>query len=126
MEQFIVSVTAVTDGSRTVAEAVLTTAYPHSPLATGAGSSGREPGDKYDAQTGSELAIARALRSMAARLERRARGRVSHAESVKAHKAEIAERAAEIAARTPEAPTGAIGALFREYDKRVQIFNNPG
>jgi hypothetical protein len=85
----------MTDGTRTTAEAVLTTGWPVDLLtATGTGSSGRERGDKFDETVGDDLAIARALRSLAARLERRARGKVNHAESIKVHKAEIAARKA--------------------------------
>lgn len=118
MEQFIVKITTMTDGDRTVAEALITTAYPHEFLAAGTGSSGREPGDKSDAQTGKDLAIARSLRSVAAHLERRAMGRVRHAESVKAHKAEIAERKAAEAAVplvTLESLVSNLGRVTSDY-----------
>lgn len=89
MEQHNVSLYIMTDGNRTVAEARMIAAG-----MSGQGSAGREPGDKADAFVGEDLAVARALRSLAAHLERRARGRVNHAESIKAHKAEIAIREA--------------------------------
>jgi hypothetical protein len=49
---------------------------------------------------GENLAVARALRSIANRLERQAQGYLRHAESNKAHKEEIAEK------KAAGAPTG--------------------
>ena len=93
MEQLGITVTTMTDGTRTTAEAVMVNSEWE--RSRGTGSAGRERGDKFNASVGEDLAVARALRSLAAHLERRARGRVNHAESIKAHKAEIAQRNAE-------------------------------
>lgn len=124
MEQFIVNITTMTDGDRTVAEALITTAYPHEFLAAGTGSSGREPGDKSDTQAGKDLAIARSLRSAAARLERRAMGRVKHADDVKAHRREITEKKAQAVAQavavegplTLEGLVSSLGLLHPPYE----------
>lgn len=94
MESLIVSITTMTDGSRTVAEAVLSTKWTRETLGTGTGSSGRGPGDKSDDSIGKDLAIARALHSLASHVERRAKGRTKHADDIKAHKTEIAIREA--------------------------------
>jgi len=84
-----VHLAVLTDGDRTVVEATLHTYLNLS--VTAAGSSSREPGDKPDPQTGEALAVARALRRIAAKLERQARGKMKHQESVKAHREEIAK-----------------------------------
>src|ERR1700742_2285536 len=102
------------DGTRTVAEASLSSPFGEDFLfslpVTGTGSSAREVDDKPDQRTGDDLALARALRSMAAHLERRANGRIRHAESVKAHRAEIARRKAEEAqGLKPPSLTRALG-----------------
>jgi hypothetical protein len=47
------------------------------------GSSKRERGDSYDPEIGELLATARALHKMAARMERKARGRIRHADKAK-------------------------------------------
>ena len=52
----------------------------------------REPGDRPDAAIGRDLATARVLAKVARRLERRARGRVKHADDVKNARREIRER----------------------------------
>ncbi len=64
-------------------------------------SSKREPGDRYDPRIGTDLAVARALRKISRKLERRANGAVRHAEHVKA---------ARRAARSPE------GVVYRHED----------
>jgi uncharacterized protein DUF1876 len=51
-----------------------------------AGSARREPGDRPDAGIGADLAVARALARLSAKLNRRARGQVRHAEAVKEHR----------------------------------------
>lgn len=94
MKTFVVRLSLMSDGDRTVVEAshfenLMTGAA----LVTyGKGSAGREPGDKSDAQVGEWLAQARALRSVAARLERQAKGRMAHTEEIKRHRAEVAKR----------------------------------
>lgn len=52
------------------------------------GSSRRHPGDKPDRETGDLLALARAYAKLAAKLEKRANGRVNHAAEIKRHKEE--------------------------------------
>lgn len=88
----VVQLVHLSDGSRTVAEATLHT-YRH-PALSGRGSSGREPGDRTDAGIGEDLALARALRSLAAKLERQANGRMKHAADCRAHRRQLAERKA--------------------------------
>lgn len=101
MKQLQVSILLTSDGTRTVAEAELdemhVSQYGDIALvvpASGKGSSGRERGDKSNQSVGDDLATARALISLAAHLTRRANGAVRHQESIKAHRAEIAERKA--------------------------------
>lgn len=88
--QNIVIIT-MTDGGRTVTEVTLPD-FDSGTVFTGKGSSGLEPGDKPDSLTGEWLAQARALRSLAAHMERRAKGRINDAAHIKEHKAEIAAR----------------------------------
>jgi uncharacterized protein DUF1876 len=54
---------------------------------TAAGSAKLEPGDHRNNSIGEDLAVARALAILSRKLERRARGAVRHAESVKAARA---------------------------------------
>ena len=78
----------------------------------GAGSAHRDRSDKPDAETGELLATAQALEVLAARLRRRANGRIKHADEIKRHKAEIAARAVAAWQRNPLAPgTGGKGAV---------------
>lgn len=58
----------------------------------GAGSAHRDRADKPDTETGELLATAAALEALAARLRKRANGRVKHADEIKRHKAEIASK----------------------------------
>ncbi len=90
MKKILIQVTLLSDGSRTVAQA--TGAPPYDMACRGLGSSGREPGDRPDEAIGEKLATARALHSMARRLERQAMGRMRHNESVQNHRDEIAVR----------------------------------
>jgi hypothetical protein len=50
-------------------------------------SSKREPGDRADPKIGSDLAVARALRKLARRLERRANGAVRQSQHVREQRA---------------------------------------
>lgn len=52
----------------------------------------RERGDTFDAALGEQLAVARALRKMADKLERKANGRMRMLDSIRRHKAEIRAR----------------------------------
>lgn len=94
MKTFVVRLSLMSDGDRTVAEASHFENFPPGAalITTGKGSAGREPGDKSDAQVGEWLAQARALRSVAAHLERQAKGRMAHTEEIKRHRAEVAQR----------------------------------
>lgn len=96
------SVYIMSDGNRTVATAELFNFYRAETVFMGKGSSGREPGDKPDAAIGEDLAVARALRSLASKLERRAAGRMRHVESIKAHKEQILRNRKLVAAPGPE------------------------
>lgn len=57
------------------------------------GSSRRAPGDKPDPETGELLALSRAYAKLAAKLEKRANGRVNHAAEIKRHKEERKDQA---------------------------------
>lgn len=88
MKRGNVDIHIATDGSRTVVEAYLHT-YLHKSV-TAAGSSSRDPQDKADKKTGEALAVARALRHLAAKLERQAYGEMKHREDCARHAREIA------------------------------------
>lgn len=119
MELFTLSVSVMSDGDRTVAEATLLDADYN--RVTGMGSSGREPGDKPDVKIGTDLAVARALQSATRKLEKRAKGVMKHKEDIKAHKEQIAEaeaeasRAREVRRVAVESPSGGHSAY---YDNR--------
>lgn len=91
MKQLSISVNVLTDGNRTNAESTM---YDYTTLrgVNGNGSAGRERDDKANASIGEDLAVARSLESMAAHLKKRAQGKINHIESIKQHKAEIADR----------------------------------
>ncbi len=95
MTKFLIQVTILGDGSRTVAQ--VTGAPPYDLACRGLGSASREPGDKPDEAIGEKLAAARALHSAARRLERQALGRMRQNENVAAHRAAIAARKADLA-----------------------------
>jgi hypothetical protein len=78
---------AATDGDRTVVEASLL--FADELVINSVGSAGREPGDKSDPKIGEALAVARALRSIASRLERQAKGTMKHREDIQRHRAEL-------------------------------------
>lgn len=65
------------------------------------GSAKREPGDVPDPETGRLLATARALEALAARLRKKANGRIRNAAALKGHREEITRRAAD---GYPQAP----------------------
>lgn len=89
----------LTDGDRTVVEAALHT-YRHRSVPAIASSS-REPGDKSDPKIGEALAIARALRKIASKLEREAGGTMKHREDTKKHAREIGKAEADANAYAP-------------------------
>lgn len=89
MKRGNVNIEIATDGSRTVVEAAFHTYLHHSITATA--SSSRERGDKSDKKIGEALAVARALRKIADKLEHEARGTMKHREDCKKHAEEIAE-----------------------------------
>jgi uncharacterized protein DUF1876 len=92
-----IHINILTDGNRTVAEASLHTYAAH---VTGNGSSGREPGDKSDPKIGENLAIARALRKIANRLEKKAAGTMKHRESIAEHHRQLEENLQNMIDRT--------------------------
>lgn len=57
------------------------------PLLKTTGSSKRTPGDTDDPEVAAQYAIARALRKMAAKMEKDANGKVRHSDSVREHRA---------------------------------------
>ena len=82
-----VHLSILTDGDRTVVEASLHTYLnPSIPVVA---SSGREPGDKTDPEIGEALAVARALRKIANRLEKKAAGTMKHRESIAEHRRQL-------------------------------------
>lgn len=83
----VVQLRMMTDGNRTVAEAVLHT-YQH-PSTAAVASSARERGDESDEKIGEALAVARALRKIASKLEKQAAGTMKHREDNKAHARDI-------------------------------------
>jgi hypothetical protein len=95
-----VSVIVVQDKDVTVARAALDGI-------TVTASARREPGDRPDAGIGADLATARALARLASKLERRVRGRVRHAESIKADRQ----------ARKLSSDPGLIASLAAEHDR---------
>lgn len=124
MKTIEISVYVLSDGNRTNAEAQLE-ADDLTVLAYGKGSSSREPGDKADPVVGENLAVARALASLAKKLERRANGRMRHVETVKAHHEQIrlrnlniptADEVARISAdyRESQALKRAVAAQYRD------------
>ena len=80
---------------------------------TAAGSAKLEPGDQRNDSIGTDLAIARALALLSRKLERRARGKVRHAEAIKA--ARIARRARASEEILAELGRGGGGAGGGEY-----------
>ncbi len=93
MKDLYVQVKLLSDRDRSVAEAHLVADARYGLAGvTVRGSSGREPGDKANPVVGENLAVARALRSLANRLERQATGAMKMAESNRQHKEEIARR----------------------------------
>lgn len=94
MKTYNLSVRSMTDGNRTVTHVHGFDLQSENVEVEGLGSAGREPGDKNDSEVGDKLALARALRSAAAHLERQANGRIRHTEEIKRHRAEIAAKMA--------------------------------
>lgn len=89
MHQGNIVFSVLTDGSRTVVEAALLHADSREVVLSATGSSGRDPGDKTDPAVGVGLATARALSSLAKRIERQANGRVKHNEDIAEHRRQI-------------------------------------
>lgn len=94
MDTYLIHVAVMSDGNRTVAEAVLVQeegkGWEDREVVTGRGSAAREPGDKQDGYVGSALAVSRALDSLGRRLRRRAGGRMRHVEDIRRHRLWIA------------------------------------
>ncbi len=84
---FTVSVSVMTDPDATVATATLAADPYSAPILRKTGSSKRMPGDSYDPETGTALAVARALHRLANDLEKKAGGRVRHAEDARLQRA---------------------------------------
>lgn len=105
MKQANIHILVLNDGDRTVAEANLAAIYggdaPEIRPTTRSGSAARQPGDKADEMVGDNLAVARALRSLAAKLERQANGKMRNNESNKAHREQIRAAKAGVLAPVP-------------------------
>ena len=80
-EAFTVSVQVLSDPHATVAKASFTELGGYTPVYTATGSSRVDNDDTYDPETGTALAVSRALHSLARQLYKKASGRVRHAES---------------------------------------------
>ena len=83
----------LSDNDATVARVLYQTGKTHVHVT---GSSKRERGDSYDRETGEALALARALEKLAAKLAKKAQGRIRHADSVRRHREQIAAKRAQI------------------------------
>lgn len=104
-----VNVSLLSDGTRTVAE--VTYDRDREPVVVRAhGSAGVCPGDRPDYQVGEDLAVARALRNLAGRLERQASGASKHEEDCREHARQIEHAKAE-AAVLPEPAEKALAPL---------------
>ena len=105
-----VDVRALYDVNATVAKAVYLSARGPDDevvIITARGSARRERGDKPDPETGELLATARALESLAAKLKRKARGRIRNAEFLKG----APERKAAALAARPQFHFRAVGPI---------------
>lgn len=89
----------ISDPHVTAAEAQLLAGNDYMPLLVKTGWSIRDNADTYDEEAGVELAAGRALLALGHALCKVAAGRVKHADSVRAHKAELKARAQKPAAR---------------------------
>lgn len=89
---FRVSISVMPDPHATVATAELYGADGYVPLMTVTGSSKRDSADEYDEETGTALAVSRAVIKLGRQLGRQADGAVRHAESVRADRAEARAR----------------------------------
>jgi hypothetical protein len=86
------------------------------------GSSKRERGDSYDAEIGELLATSRALHKLAARMERKARGRIAHADKAKqvSHKP-LAQWEQELAERDVAAMGGVSEVADNDFGGSVEL-----
>jgi hypothetical protein len=84
---FRLSVQVIPDPHATAARAELFGENDYAPLLTATGSAKKENGDPYDPEVGIALAVSRALDGIARKLDKKARGKIRHAESVQKDKA---------------------------------------
>ena len=88
---FEVRVQVLDDEHATVAHAeLISLANGYQPVAKVSGSSKRDSADSYDPDTGTALAVGRALARLGRLLVKQAQGNVTHADSVRMHRAERA------------------------------------
>lgn len=86
---FEVRVQVLDDEHATVAHAeLISLADGYRPVAKVSGSSKRDSADGYDPDTGTALAVGRALARLGRLLVKQAQGNVTHADSVRMHRAE--------------------------------------
>ena len=83
-----VTVTTLADYNATVARVSYAGSDVQIPLSA-AGSAKREPGDDRDSRTGRLLATSRALEVLAAKLRKKANGRIRNAAAIKQHREDI-------------------------------------
>jgi hypothetical protein len=86
---FTVRITVMADPHATVATARLYGHDDYTPLMTVTGWSKRDNPDEYSEEIGTAFAVRRALAHLSGKIGRQADGAVRHAESVRAHRAEV-------------------------------------
>lgn len=87
-----VSITVLSSHGATVARVTYASVYNTGTPVSAAAAAKREPGDKYDAETGRLLATSRALEILAGKLRKQANSRIRAAAAIKGHHEEIASR----------------------------------
>ena len=84
-----ISITLLAHHGATVVKVTYASPYDSSLPLTAFGSAKREPGDAYDPETGKLLATSRALDELAAKLRKKANGRIRNADSIRRHREQI-------------------------------------
>jgi hypothetical protein len=91
-ESFIVQVQVLPDPHATTARATLSADGYGPAILTATGWSKRDNTDDYDPETGTAVAVKRALEGLARKLGRQAAGRIKHADSVRKDREEARRR----------------------------------
>jgi hypothetical protein len=93
-ESVLVQVQVLTDPHATVARATLSADGYGPAIMTATGWSKRDNADEYDPETGTAIAVKRALENLARKLGRQAGGRIKHADSVRRDREEARRKRA--------------------------------